>query len=42
MPASSAATAVDSLVRSTIEGADRHEANRRRIACMQERFGVWL
>lgn len=42
MPASSDANAVDSLYRSTIEGADRLEANRRCIAYMQERFGVWL
>ena len=42
MPAYSDASAVDSLYRSTIEGADRSEANRRCIAYMQERFGVWL
>jgi hypothetical protein len=42
MPAPSDAHAIDSLYRSTIEGADRHEANRRCIAYMQERFGVWI
>lgn len=40
-PATTAAHDIDSLYRSTIEGTNRKEANRRSVAYMQERFDIW-